>query len=87
MEFEAIDEGTIAQILVPEGTDNVKVGTVIARISGEGEERLRRPRLLPPRRPAEAWLRPPRPLPRLKSRAPAVRAADPPTSRARRWSS
>jgi len=38
MEFEAIDEGTIGQILVPEGTDNVKVGTVIATISGEGEE-------------------------------------------------
>ena len=38
MEFEAIDEGTIAQILVAEGTDNVKVGTVIATISGEGEE-------------------------------------------------
>src|SRR3546814_7788929 len=26
MEFEAIDEGTIGQILVAEGTDNVKVG-------------------------------------------------------------
>jgi len=38
MEFEAIDEGTIAQILVPEGTDNVKVGTVIAVIAGEGED-------------------------------------------------
>ncbi|MGV3731430.1 MAG: pyruvate dehydrogenase complex E1 component subunit beta [Sphingopyxis sp.] len=38
MEFEAIDEGTIGQILVPEGTDNVKVGTVIATITGEGEE-------------------------------------------------
>ena len=38
MEFEAIDEGTIGQILVPEGTDNVKVGTVIATIAGEGEE-------------------------------------------------
>src|SRR3546814_3480879 len=38
MEFEAIDEGRIAQILVPEGTDNVKVGTVIATIAGEGEE-------------------------------------------------
>ena len=37
MEFEAIDEGTIGQILVPEGTDNVKVGTVIATIAGEGE--------------------------------------------------
>jgi len=38
MEFEAVDEGTIAQILVPEGTDEVKVGTVIAIIAGEGED-------------------------------------------------
>ena len=38
MEFEAVDEGTIGQILVAEGTDNVKVGTVIATIIGEGEE-------------------------------------------------
>ena len=38
MEFEAVDEGTISKILVPEGTDEVKVGTVIALIAGEGEE-------------------------------------------------
>src|SRR3546814_8946441 len=38
MEFEAVDEGTIAQILVAEGTDNVKVGTVIAVIAGEDED-------------------------------------------------
>jgi pyruvate dehydrogenase E2 component (dihydrolipoamide acetyltransferase) len=38
MEFEAVDEGTIARILVPEGTDEVKVGTVIALIAGEGED-------------------------------------------------
>ena len=37
MEFEAVDEGTISQILVAEGTDNVKVGTVIAMIAAEGE--------------------------------------------------
>ncbi|MCB5424543.1 pyruvate dehydrogenase complex E1 component subunit beta [Altererythrobacter sp. CC-YST694] len=37
MEFEAVDEGTIGSILVPEGTENVKVGTVIALIAGEGE--------------------------------------------------
>lgn len=36
MEFEAVDEGVIGKILVAEGTDNVKVGTVIA-IIGEGE--------------------------------------------------
>ncbi len=37
MEFEAVDEGTIAKILVAEGTDNVKVGTVIALLAEEGE--------------------------------------------------
>ncbi len=37
MEFEAVDEGTIGKILVPEGTEGVKVGTVIAVIGGEGE--------------------------------------------------
>jgi pyruvate dehydrogenase E2 component (dihydrolipoamide acetyltransferase) len=38
MEFEAVDEGVIAKILIPEGTDNVKVGEVIAIIAGEGED-------------------------------------------------
>ncbi len=37
MEYEAIDEGMITKILIAEGTDNVKVGTVIATITGEGE--------------------------------------------------
>src|SRR6476469_6583836 len=38
MEFEAVDEGTISKILVPEGSDGVKVGTVIALMAGEGED-------------------------------------------------
>ena len=38
MEFEAVDEGVIAEIVVPEGTDNVKVGAVIAILAGEGED-------------------------------------------------
>jgi pyruvate dehydrogenase E2 component (dihydrolipoamide acetyltransferase) len=38
MEFEAVDEGTVAKIVIPEGTDEVKVGTVIAIIAGEGED-------------------------------------------------
>jgi len=38
MEFEAIDEGTVGQILIAEGTENVKVGTVIATLSGEGDD-------------------------------------------------
>jgi len=37
MEFEAVDEGTIAKILVPEGTDGVKVGQPIALLTGDGE--------------------------------------------------
>jgi pyruvate dehydrogenase E1 component beta subunit len=38
MEFEAVDEGTVGKIVVPEGTEGVKVGTVIATIEGEGDE-------------------------------------------------
>ena len=38
MEFEAVDEGTVGKIVVAEGTDGVKVGTVIALIEGEGDE-------------------------------------------------
>jgi pyruvate dehydrogenase E2 component (dihydrolipoamide acetyltransferase) len=38
MEFEAVDEGTIAKVLVAEGSDNVKVGTVIAILASEGED-------------------------------------------------
>ena len=38
MEFEAVDEGVISSITVAEGTDGVKVGTVIALITSEGEE-------------------------------------------------
>ena len=37
MEFEAVDEGKIAKILVPEGTDGVKVGAPIAIMAGDGE--------------------------------------------------
>ncbi|MGH6729618.1 MAG: pyruvate dehydrogenase complex dihydrolipoamide acetyltransferase [Sphingomicrobium sp.] len=37
MEFEAVDEGTVAKILVAEGSDGVKVGTPIAILAGEGE--------------------------------------------------
>ena len=37
MEVEAVDEGKIGKILVPEGTDNVKVNAVIAVLLQEGE--------------------------------------------------
>jgi pyruvate dehydrogenase E2 component (dihydrolipoamide acetyltransferase) len=38
MEFEAVDEGTIASIAVEEGAENVAVGTVIAVLAEEGED-------------------------------------------------
>ncbi|UVI38871.1 pyruvate dehydrogenase complex dihydrolipoamide acetyltransferase [Qipengyuania spongiae] len=38
MEFEAVDEGTIASIEVEEGAEGVKVGTVIAILAEEGED-------------------------------------------------
>lgn len=38
MEFEAVDEGVVADISVAEGTEGVKVGTVIALIAEEGED-------------------------------------------------
>ncbi len=38
MEFEAVDEGVISRIMVAEGSDGVKVGTVIALLQGEDEE-------------------------------------------------
>jgi pyruvate dehydrogenase E1 component beta subunit len=37
MEVEAVDEGTLAKILVPEGTENVKVNEPIAIIAADGE--------------------------------------------------
>ncbi|MEY4056642.1 MAG: hypothetical protein RL519_1977 [Pseudomonadota bacterium] len=38
MEFEAVDEGTIVAIAVPEGTEGVKVGAVIATLAGDDED-------------------------------------------------
>ena len=38
MEVEAVDEGTVAKIMVPEGTEGVKVNAVIAVLAEEGED-------------------------------------------------
>ena len=37
MEVEAVDEGTIGKIVVPEGSEGVKVNAVIAVLLGDGE--------------------------------------------------
>ena len=71
MEFEAVDEGTIGKILVPEGSENVKVGTVIASMAGEGGEAAPAPvAAAPAPAPAAAPAA-------AKPAAPAKSAADP----------
>jgi pyruvate dehydrogenase E1 component beta subunit len=50
MEFEAVDEGKIGQILVAEGTENVKVNSPIATLLGDGEA----PGAAPARKAAKA---------------------------------
>ncbi|PVX28686.1 pyruvate dehydrogenase complex dihydrolipoamide acetyltransferase [Sphingomonas pokkalii] len=70
MEFEAVDEGVIGKILVAEGTDNVKVGTVIAVIAGEGED-VSSASAAPAPSPAPA----PAPTPAASAPAPAPTAA------------
>jgi pyruvate dehydrogenase E1 component beta subunit len=61
MEFEAVDEGIVTEILVAEGSEGVKVGTVIALIAGEGEEQA--PASKPVAKPAAAAPAPPAPKP------------------------
>ena len=51
MEVEAVDEGTLGKILVPEGTNDVAVNTPIAMILAEGEDAAKSQRQ---RRGAEA---------------------------------
>jgi pyruvate dehydrogenase E1 component beta subunit len=71
MEFEAVDEGTISKIVVPEGTDEVKVGAVIAIMAAEGED-ASAPSPAPA--PAEAA---PAPTPAPAAEAPAPESASP----------
>jgi pyruvate dehydrogenase E1 component beta subunit len=52
MEVEAVDEGVVEELLVPAGSENVKVNTPIARLKGEGEAASPAPAAPPP--PSEA---------------------------------
>ncbi|PRX35375.1 pyruvate dehydrogenase E1 component beta subunit [Meinhardsimonia xiamenensis] len=87
MEFEAVDEGIVGKILVPEGTEGVKVNTPIAILVEEGEE-------VPAEGPAAAASPAPQAAPAPASAAapaaapaaPAVaRAAAPSTGVTRDW--
>jgi pyruvate dehydrogenase E1 component beta subunit len=74
MEFEAVDEGVVSEILVAEGAEGVKVGTVIARIGGETGS------VSPPLAPSLAAVAAPPPQPGVAKvapmPAPAVSIAD-----------
>jgi pyruvate dehydrogenase E1 component beta subunit len=62
MEVEAIDEGVLARIVIPEGTDHVAVNTPIAVIAANGEDvgAVGKPTPSPEARQAPAEARPPR---------------------------
>ncbi|HYL33118.1 MAG TPA: pyruvate dehydrogenase complex dihydrolipoamide acetyltransferase [Stellaceae bacterium] len=88
MEFEAVDEGTLGRILVPEGTQHVQVNQPIAVILGEGESAAdinatpaAKPATAPaPKAEAKAVVPPPAapaPAPKVAA-APAPRPAAPP---------
>jgi pyruvate dehydrogenase E2 component (dihydrolipoamide acetyltransferase) len=79
MEVESVDEGTIAKIVVPEGTEDVKVGTLIAMVAEEGEDAsgisvpASAPKAEAPREEAPKQEQP-------KAEAPAPKAAPAPTT-------
>jgi pyruvate dehydrogenase E2 component (dihydrolipoamide acetyltransferase) len=71
MEFEAVDEGTVSKIMIPEGSEGVKVGTVIALIAGE-DEAAAPAKAAPAPEPRKAEAPAPKPEPEV------VKAATPP---------
>ncbi len=74
MEFEAADEGTLGRILVPEGTQAVKVNQPIAVILGEGEDAAALDKAKPaPAKPAAAAA----PAPETQKAEPAAAANKP----------
>ena len=52
MEVESIDEGIVAELVVPAGAEGVPVGAVIMRLSGEGEVAAANPKVAAPPLPA-----------------------------------
>jgi pyruvate dehydrogenase E1 component beta subunit len=72
MEFEAIDEGVIGELKVAEGTEGVKVGTVIATITGDDETAAPAPVPAPVAAPTPVVAAPPPPPPPAPAAAPVA---------------
>jgi pyruvate dehydrogenase E1 component beta subunit len=77
MEFEAVDEGRIGKILVPEGTEGVKVNQPIATLIEDGEKPDAAPAAAPPKPQAKAETKPQPAKPAVEAPAPAVKPAAP----------
>jgi pyruvate dehydrogenase E1 component beta subunit len=82
MEVEAVDDGTLGKILVPEGTADVAVNTPIAMILGEGEEKelLKGASPAPTQKAAESAPPAQPAAPAAASPVPAPMPASPPTT-------
>jgi pyruvate dehydrogenase E2 component (dihydrolipoamide acetyltransferase) len=70
MEFEAVDEGTIDKLLVPEGAEGVKINAPIARLSGSDQS-------LPARKSPETPAKPPAPSAAQRATAPQAPPSEP----------
>ncbi len=85
MEVEAVDEGTLGRIAVPEGTEGVAVNTVIALLLEDGEDaaalptagQTAAPAAAPVEAPAEAEIPSPAAAPAPSDSIPAAPAAEP----------
>jgi pyruvate dehydrogenase E1 component beta subunit len=86
MEVEAVDEGTLGKILVPEGTADVAVNTPIAMILAEGEDSAAlKGNGGAPKQPSKAEPQPaakPEPAKKADAPAPVKPAAKPPSAEA-----
>ena len=69
MEVEAVDEGVVEELLVPEGSEEVKVNTPIARLSGDGAAAAPAPA-----EPEPALVADPQPASRAEAKGDPVRA-------------
>ena len=75
MEVEAVDEGTVAQLLVPEGTEGVAVNTPILILAAEGESVADAAKAAPPAAPAAPKVQD---APTAAKPAPETKVATPP---------
>src|SRR5690348_14369660 len=84
MEYEAVDEGTLTKIVVPEGTQDVAVNAVIAVMTAEGEDVKAAASVAPaakaPEKKTEAIAPSPQPSPTRGEGVPPSSPRAPPTS-------